>query len=90
LFLAGLVLGAGAVRLAGQAPMPAPAAPLETLAVAGFAVGLGTRIGNGCTSGHGVCGIARLSPRSLAATVTFLTSGMITVFIVRHVLGGWR
>ena len=57
------------------------------LAVGGLLVGIGTRFGNGCTSGHGVCGIARLSPRSLLATVCFLAAGFVTVYIVRHVLG---
>jgi uncharacterized membrane protein YedE/YeeE len=57
------------------------------LAVGGLLVGIGTRFGNGCTSGHGVCGIARLSPRSLLATVCFLAAGFVTVFVVRHVLG---
>jgi uncharacterized membrane protein YedE/YeeE len=57
------------------------------LAVGGLLVGIGTRFGSGCTSGHGVCGIARLSPRSLLATACFMAAGFITVFIVRHVLG---
>ncbi|MFS2028145.1 YeeE/YedE family protein [Massilia sp. CT11-137] len=57
------------------------------LAVGGLLVGIGTRFGNGCTSGHGVCGIARLSPRSLLATACFMAAGVVTVFIVRHVLG---
>jgi uncharacterized protein len=57
------------------------------LTIGGLLVGVGTRFGNGCTSGHGVCGIARLSPRSLLATVCFLAAGFVTVFIVRHVLG---
>jgi uncharacterized protein len=57
------------------------------LTVGGLLVGIGTRFGNGCTSGHGVCGIARLSPRSLLATACFLTAGFVTVYIVRHVLG---
>jgi uncharacterized membrane protein YedE/YeeE len=56
------------------------------LTVAGLLVGLGTRFGNGCTSGHGVCGIARLSPRSLAATACFMLAGFFTVYLVRHVL----
>jgi uncharacterized protein len=51
-------------------------------------VGFGTRLGNGCTSGHGVCGISRLSPRSMVATMTFIASGVLTVFLVNHVLGG--
>ena len=55
---------------------------------AGFLVGFGTRIGGGCTSGHGVCGIGRLSMRSLAATATFMATGIITVFLLRHVMGG--
>jgi uncharacterized membrane protein YedE/YeeE len=57
------------------------------LAIGGLLVGLGTRFGNGCTSGHGVCGIARLSPRSLLATACFMAAGFVTVFVVRHVLG---
>jgi len=57
------------------------------LAAAGLLVGVGTRFGSGCTSGHGVCGIARLSPRSLTATACFMAAGIATVFIVRHVLG---
>jgi len=60
-------------------------APL--LIVAGLLVGFGTRLGNGCTSGHGVCGTARLSPRSISATLTFMALGLATVFIVRHVIG---
>jgi uncharacterized membrane protein YedE/YeeE len=55
-----------------------------TLAVGGFLVGIGTRYGSGCTSGHGVCGLARLSPRSLVATLTFMAVGFATVFLVRH------
>jgi uncharacterized membrane protein YedE/YeeE len=58
------------------------------LVLGGLLVGFGTRLGNGCTSGHGVCGIARLSPRSLAATATFMLSAAATVFVLRHVIGG--
>jgi len=54
---------------------------------AGLLVGLGTRIGNGCTSGHGVCGLSRRSRRSLIATLTFMASGMVTVYVVRHLAG---
>ena len=54
----------------------------------GLLIGFGSRLGNGCTSGHGVCGLARLSPRSLAATLTFMTVGAAVVFVARHVLGG--
>ena len=60
----------------------------ELLAGAGLIVGFGTRLGAGCTSGHGVCGIGRGSPRSLAATAIFMTTAIITVLIARHVLGG--
>jgi uncharacterized membrane protein YedE/YeeE len=57
------------------------------LAIGGLLVGVGTRFGSGCTSGHGVCGVARLSPRSLLATACFMAAGFVTVFVVRHVLG---
>lgn len=55
--------------------------------IAGLLVGFGTRLGSGCTSGHGICGISRLSKRSIAATALFMASGMITVFVMRHLLG---
>lgn len=58
------------------------------LIVAGLLVGIGTRYGAGCTSGHGVCGISRLSPRSLVATLCFMAAGFLTVFVLRHLLGG--
>lgn len=61
---------------------------LATVVVAGLLVGVGTRMGNGCTSGHGVCGISRGSPRSLVATVTFVATGILTVFLTQHVFGG--
>jgi uncharacterized membrane protein YedE/YeeE len=57
------------------------------LICAGLLVGYGTRLGSGCTSGHGVCGLSRLSPRSLAATVGFMAAGFVTVFLLRHVWG---
>lgn len=57
------------------------------LMIAGLLVGFGTRLGSGCTSGHGICGISRLSPRSLIATITFMLTGFMTVYIVRHVAG---
>jgi uncharacterized protein len=60
------------------------------LILAGLLVGFGTRLSNGCTSGHGVCGIGRLSTRSMVATITFIASGAITVYLVNHVLGGSR
>ncbi len=59
-----------------------------TLVFAGLLVGLGTRYGSGCTSGHGVCGLSRLSPRSLAATLTFMAAGFATVYLIRHLLEG--
>ena len=55
--------------------------------MAGLLVGIGTRYGSGCTSGHGVCGLSRMSPRSLVATVTFMAAGFATVFFTRHLLG---
>lgn len=58
------------------------------LLVAGLLVGVGTRYGSGCTSGHGVCGVSRLSPRSLVATLAFMAAGFVTVFVLRHLLGG--
>jgi uncharacterized membrane protein YedE/YeeE len=58
------------------------------LIVAGLCVGFGTRLGSGCTSGHGVCGISRFSPRSLISTITFIVTGAITVYIINHLLGG--
>jgi hypothetical protein len=58
------------------------------LILGGVLVGFGTQLGGGCTSGHGVCGIARLSPRSMFATLIFMATGMATVFVVRHLLGG--
>lgn len=83
-FLAGL-LSAGVVAvMIGKTPAMLPGIGLPTLIVAGLLVGFGTRLGNGCTSGHGVCGISRLSWRSLAATMTFMAAGFVTVFIVRH------
>jgi uncharacterized membrane protein YedE/YeeE len=84
-FLAGLV--AAPLTYALFAPLPAVRidAGTGTLAAAGLLVGLGTRYGSGCTSGHGVCGLARLSPRSLVATVSFMAAGFATVFVLRHV-----
>ena len=66
-----------------DSPIPAP-----WLIVGGLIVGVGVYFGSGCTSGHGVCGMARVSPRSITATLTFMSSAVATVFIVRHVLGG--
>ncbi|WP_152206658.1 YeeE/YedE family protein [Marinobacter changyiensis] len=63
-------------------------AGIPMIIVAGLLVGLGTRYGSGCTSGHGVCGLSRVSPRSLVATIAFMTAGFVTVYLLRHVLGG--
>lgn len=88
MFLVGLVGGGVLYHWLSGAPTPAPnPAGWPLAAVAGLAVGLGVRIGNGCTSGHGVCGLGFRSLRSLAATATFMGTGIITVFIMRHVLG---
>lgn len=83
-FVAGLIAGPPAFTLAtGAWPEMRFVASLPVLAVAGLLVGFGTRLGSGCTSGHGVAGLARLSPRSLAAVLTFLGSGMLTVALLR-------
>jgi hypothetical protein len=88
LFAAGLVAGAWLFyQLQGEAPVAREGFPSWLLAVAGVLVGYGTALANGCTSGHGVCGLGRLSVRSLVATLTFLFIGMITAFIVRHIFG---
>ncbi|MFP5329065.1 MAG: YeeE/YedE family protein [Alphaproteobacteria bacterium] len=86
-FVAGLPLGAALVSLLAGPPDIRISSSVPLLIAAGFLVGFGTRLGNGCTSGHGVCGMARLSPRSIAATLTFMAAGFVTVFLVRHVLG---
>jgi uncharacterized membrane protein YedE/YeeE len=89
-FLGGLIAGALVWRIAsGQTAADLVfEATWPMLIIGGLLVGAGTRIGNGCTSGHGVCGIGRLSPRSLVATLTFMVAGMATVYVVRHVWGG--
>lgn len=86
--LAGMVSGPAAY-LALTGSMPEIQVPVSTpmLLVGGFIVGIGVTFGSGCTSGHGVCGMARLSPRSVAATLTFMAATGITVFIIRHVIG---
>ena len=84
LFILGLMAGAALYRVfSGALPVQIEAG-MPTLVVAGLLVGFGTRLGSGCTSGHGVCGLARLSPRSLAATITFMLFGMLTVYLTRH------
>jgi uncharacterized protein len=87
-FLAGIILGAFLFhQIKPDFYQPRENFPVWLLAFGGFLVGFGTRMGNGCTSGHAVCGIARFSIRSIAATATFMTSGFLTVYIIRHVLG---
>lgn len=88
-FLVGLISGPSIYMGITKEPIHIAAPePVWALIVAGLIVGVGTQIGNGCTSGHGVCGIARLSPRSLAATAMFLFTAIVTVTLVRHVFGG--
>jgi uncharacterized membrane protein YedE/YeeE len=87
-FLVGLVLGPALYGAVDAYPIPFEITPsVPTLVVSGLLVGFGTRLGNGCTSGHGVCGLARFSIRSLAATVSFLATAVATVTIVRHLFG---
>ncbi len=78
-FVAGLLAGGVVAALAMPGALGGAGVPVATAALAGLLVGVGTRLGNGCTSGHGVCGISRLSPRSLAATLTFIGTGALTV-----------
>jgi uncharacterized membrane protein YedE/YeeE len=87
-FLGGM-LGGGALYEYGLAPQPTPTSTFApwAMVIGGFIVGFGTRMGNGCTSGHGVCGLGRLSGRSLAAVITFMVTAAITVFVTRHVIG---
>ncbi len=86
-FGAGLITAPLAtILVGGTVPQNVPS-NLLGMAIAGLLVGLGTALGSGCTSGHGVCGLARLSRRSFAAVVTFMAAGFVTVFVLRHVLG---
>ena len=96
-FLAGLIsgpllvmaVGGGLGNVAGvpSAVIGEPAGGVPLMLLAGLLVGVGTGLGSGCTSGHGVCGVSRLSPRSLVATLAFMASGFATVYVVRHLLG---
>jgi uncharacterized membrane protein YedE/YeeE len=88
-FLVGLI-GAPMLfgLLGGSVPWHAPDGSWPVLVAGGLLVGFGTQLGSGCTSGHGVCGLARLSPRSLAATLTFMLTGGLVVFALRHGWGG--
>jgi uncharacterized membrane protein YedE/YeeE len=90
-FLAGLVAAGVVLSIVYPAAFARTGVPsMFAIAPAGLLVGFGTRLGGGCTSGHGVCGLSRFSRRSLIATVTFMATGMLTVFIMRHVVGGAR
>lgn len=85
-----MALGGGLGNVAGVpgAVVGEPAGGVSLMLVAGLLVGVGTGLGSGCTSGHGVCGLARLSPRSMVATATFLVCAIVTVYVMRHVVGG--
>jgi uncharacterized membrane protein YedE/YeeE len=86
--VAGMVCGPlGLWLLTGLWPEAQVTVPLPVLLISGVIVGVGVSYGGGCTSGHGVCGIARLSPRSIVATLTFMVTTFVTVFILRHVIG---
>lgn len=88
-FVLGLLAAPVAVWLATGAPVEQTVPEnLPAMAIAGLLVGFGATLGSGCTSGHGVCGLARLSPRSLVAVLTFMASGFVTVFVLRHLIGG--
>lgn len=84
-FLTGLLTVPLVIHLFVTPVLPHATGNLALIAVAGVLVGLGTRLANGCTSGHGVCGLSRLSPRGLVATGVFMASGIATVFVLRHV-----
>jgi len=86
-FILGLVAAPLAYALFASVPEPRIDAGWGDLVIAGLLVGIGTRYGSGCTSGHGVCGLSRLSPRSLVATIAFMGAGFATVFVVRHLIG---
>jgi len=84
-FLLGLIAAGGLyMTMVPGAPQPRVDFSRAGLVLAGLLVGFGTRMGNGCTSGHGVCGLGRLSPRSLAAVVTFMATAIVTTFLIRH------
>ena len=88
-FIAGLIVAPLSAALVGfTLPIPQMPTSLIVVAAGGLLVGFGTRLGNGCTSGHGVCGIARLSPRSITATAIFMAAAIVVVALTRHVFGG--
>ena len=83
-FLIGLVVSPGVLSMIAPSPHGFEPMGLIPMMIGGFLVGYGTRVGSGCTSGHGICGISRLSKRSIVATCTFMTAAVMTIFIVRH------
>ncbi len=87
-FLLGMLLAPATLSLLARGLISAPRSEAGTVAIvaAGLLVGLGTRYGSGCTSGHGVCGLSRLSPRSLVATLAFMASGFASVYVIRHLI----
>jgi uncharacterized membrane protein YedE/YeeE len=88
-FVAGLIAAPVSAMLVGYAvPSPQMPASYVTIVGGGLLVGFGTRLGSGCTSGHGICGIARLSPRSIAATGVFMAAAIVVVALTHHVFGG--
>ncbi|HMI86286.1 MAG TPA: YeeE/YedE family protein [Polyangiaceae bacterium] len=89
-FVVGLVAAGLVLSVVYPAAFATGVRSLFVVGAAGLLVGFGTRLGGGCTSGHGVCGLSRLSGRSMVATATFMGTGMVTVFVVRHLLGGGR
>ena len=86
-FVIGLLGSPLVYLLVADRPAPVIDAGFGVLVLAGLLVGFGTRYGSGCTSGHGVCGLSRLSPRSLLATATFMAAGFVTVYLARHLFG---
>jgi uncharacterized protein len=84
--IAGLLTAPAFLALVSAARAPLIEASWPVIVIAGLLAGFGTRLGSGCTSGHGICGLSRLSPRSIAATALFMLAGFATVFVVRHVL----
>lgn len=85
-FLLGLIITPFIYQIFVKPEIIMQSSPLALIA-AGLLVGFGTRLGSGCTSGHGICGISRLSPRSMVATITFMFAGFVTVYVVRHLVG---
>lgn len=90
LYLAGLLIGTALTALLGgfdAGSIAFPGNPVTTI-IGGLLVGAGTALGSGCTSGHGICGISRLSPRSISSTLMFMAVALVTVYLMRHVIGG--